>query len=156
MLYQPLFKAVIYLKKYLSRISWFVKKEGTKRENLRFLPWYCMSKHVPHPLCSISFPLTQGPLTERQNLTIFMNFGKRNLTLFLSNFFVETIWYHWSQTELLNTYRCTTFIFKSFAWSKAESIDFGIKRPTLGTYLSSGFLWIIIPDLFPSLDYDVK
>lgn len=46
------------------------------------------------------------------------------------------------------------FIFKLFVWNKAKSTGFGIKISALGSYIRLGFLWIIIPDSFLSLDYD--
>lgn len=39
-------------------------------------------------------------------------------------------------------------------WTKAKSTGIGIKRSALGSYISLGFLWIIIPDSFLSLGYD--
>ena len=39
-------------------------------------------------------------------------------------------------------------------WTEDKSTGFGIKRSALGSYIRLGFLWIIIPDSFLSLDYD--
>lgn len=91
MLFQLLFKTMIYFLKNIYHNLLVFIKEVTQRENLRLLPWYCMGKTCYPPTVFNFISSNTGPTDKEIEPSMLVNFGKRNLTLFSSVYFVEIV-----------------------------------------------------------------
>lgn len=89
MLFQLLFKTMIYLFIFLNIYHNFLvfKKEVTKRESPRLLPWYCTDKTCYTPTVLHFISSNTSPTDKEIELPMLVNFGQRNLTLFSLSLF---------------------------------------------------------------------